>query len=110
MRLSNKYGGLQFFAAEVQPEIWVLNDVVYPGLPRTDIAVICSGVVYPFIKFDTDSGDAGLYYAATLVFNHEERYWIDNKYKAISFGTTPTGDLLTWLQSNSTKQGRHHNE
>lgn len=105
MRLSNKYGGLQFFAAEVQPEIWVLNDVVYPGLPRTDIAVICSGVVYPFIKFDTDSGDDGLYYAATLVFNHEERYWIDNKYKVISFGTTPTGDLLTWLQANGTKQG-----
>lgn len=74
------------------------------GLPRTDIGVICDGVTYPFIKFDRDSGDDGLYYATTLVFNHEERICVNNKYKTITFAAAPTGDLLTWLQYNGTKQ------
>ena len=30
--------------------------------------------------------------------------WIDEANKTITFATAPTGDLLTWLQSNGTKQ------
>lgn len=30
--------------------------------------------------------------------------WIEPEYRTITFETTPTGDLLTWLQENGTKQ------
>ena len=30
--------------------------------------------------------------------------WIDDSYKTLVFDTPPTGDLLTWLQANATKQ------
>lgn len=31
-------------------------------------------------------------------------HWKDQAYRTITFATTPTGDLLTWLQANGTKQ------
>ena len=31
--------------------------------------------------------------------------WISETYRTITFSTPPTGDLLTWLQANGTKQG-----
>ena len=31
--------------------------------------------------------------------------WTDDAYRTITFSTPPTGDLLTWLQANGTKQG-----
>lgn len=30
--------------------------------------------------------------------------WYNDAYKTLVFGTAPTGDLLTWLQANGTKQ------
>lgn len=31
-------------------------------------------------------------------------YWSNQAYRTITFATPPTGDLLTWLQANGTKQ------
>ena len=30
--------------------------------------------------------------------------WYNEAYKTLVFDTPPTGDLLTWLQANATKQ------
>lgn len=30
--------------------------------------------------------------------------WVDQAYRTITFIEPPTGDLLTWLQANGTKQ------
>lgn len=30
--------------------------------------------------------------------------WYDQAYRTITFATAPSGDLLTWLQANGTKQ------
>lgn len=30
--------------------------------------------------------------------------WVDQVYRTVRFSTPPTGDLLTWLQANGTKQ------
>lgn len=31
--------------------------------------------------------------------------WTNESYRTVTFATSPTGDLLTWLQKNGTKQG-----
>lgn len=36
--------------------------------------------------------------------NFPPSYWHDQIYRTITFKTAPTGDLLTWLQANGTKQ------
>ena len=42
-----------------------------------------------------------LYYDDELVYNMT---WFDEAYSIIKFLEPPTGDLLTWLQANATKQ------
>lgn len=53
-----------------------------------------------------DEWTAYIYYDTTLV--HSDGFtdsWKDQAYRTITFATAPTGDLLTWLQANGTKQG-----
>ena len=37
-------------------------------------------------------------------FNEYVFEWNNEAYKTLVFDTPPTGDLLTWLQANATKQ------
>lgn len=34
----------------------------------------------------------------------DDNGWVDQAYRTITFLEPPTGDLLTWLQANGTKQ------
>lgn len=48
---------------------------------------------------------AYIYYDTTLVHSDGYTdYWENQAYRTITFETAPTGDLLTWLQNNGTKQ------
>lgn len=82
-----------------------------------DVQFTCSGVEYNRIntQFHDGDGDNMVYYNATTG-NTELAYgfpgsmlgnniWNDQKYRTITFSTPPTGNLLTWLQANGTKQG-----
>lgn len=99
-------------------ETWYLNQtlLVSPGFIG-DVQFTCSGVKYNRIntQFHDGDGDNMVYYNATTG-NTELAYgfpgsmlgnnvWNDQKYRTITFQTPPTGDLLTWLQANGTKQG-----
>lgn len=96
-------------------ETWVLNETVNDALAKTDISFSSNSldftsisasyyrpemspiqqlqVYYGNIQIVYDSGSSVTMYG-----------WDDQAYRTITFATTPTGDLLTWLQANGTKQ------
>ena len=47
----------------------------------------------------------GIYVVAQLELGASPAFeWYNEAYKTLVFDTPPTGDLLTWLQANATKQ------
>nr|DAG51347.1 MAG TPA: hypothetical protein [Caudoviricetes sp.] len=87
-------------------ETWVLNDVVYPSVANVwNVDFVSNGINYS--KFSIV--DAGimyqLVYGDTVVFSDDTSTWINDVYRTVTFSVSPTGDLLTWLQANGTKQG-----
>lgn len=82
-------------------ETWLINDSpnVASGLDF-DIKFISKGTEYSNIK----TGSANLYYDDTSMYYSVGDSWRDEAYKTIQFLERPTGTLLTWLQSNATKQ------
>lgn len=89
-------------------ETWLLNNV--------GLSVSLSGWSYS-ISFTSNNqsystfacqfnspNDAGIYYGDTKVYD-SNTLWTNTAYRTVTFETAPTGDLLTWLQANGTKQG-----
>ena len=84
-------------------ETWVLNET-YNGSTTAsyDVNFTSNGESFAklsygdrprwFIKY----GETNVYFNGT---------WTNAAYRTITFATLPTGDLLTWLQANGTKQG-----
>lgn len=58
---------------------------------------------YLYIGFDVRSTPQKGYDNAVLVYQNGA--WTDQAYRTLTFAIPPTGDLLTWLQANGTKQG-----
>lgn len=54
------------------------------------------------MDYVVSAGTGGI---GTTVYSELESGWIDQAYRTITFETSPTGGLLTWLQANGTKQG-----
>lgn len=90
-------------------ETWVLNTnpTLIQSTKQFDISFTSNNNSYTYLKFGEDSiGIAqALYYGTTQVYEDGNNAWTNAAYKTITFETTPTGDLLTWLQANGTKQG-----
>lgn len=100
--LGNTTGG-----AASSGETWLLNN--------EGLSVSLSGWSYS-ISFTSNNqsystfachfnspNDAGLYYGDTKVYD-TNTLWANSAYRTVTFDTAPTGDLLTWLQNNGTKQ------
>lgn len=96
-------------------ETWVLNDKLSGTLVGSyKINFTSNNKKYSEIQFlyDTDDGIA-VWYWNTAGSDYDIPYndmgspkgWSNIAYKTITFETAPTGDLLTWLQANGTKQG-----
>lgn len=102
MKLSKKYGGLQFFAGG---ETWVLNNSLsgVNGAGKTySCSFVSNGVSYSSIRLDPDKTlEDELLYDSTTVYYYN---WKNQAYRTIAFSEPPTGALLTWLQANGTKQ------
>ena len=87
-------------------ETWILNESLYlTGNASYIASFTCNGTVYAGIRTTTS--------VVTYLFNTTQmggqrvytRYGWDNEaYRTIVFDTSPSGDLLTWLQENGTKQ------
>lgn len=94
-------------------ETWVWNDTVdvdyYGAFGHTfnQINFVCNNVEYNKIVLGGNSLPSvrqGLFYDSTRVYTIDPDTWVSNEYKTITFTTSPTGDLLTYLQVNAVKQ------
>lgn len=98
-------------------ETWVLNESL--NLINLSVSINFVSHNMSFIKFEvfngqrsiTRAGDisaAGLNYYTTsqnrVTIDPSLTSWKTNPYRKVTFATAPTGDLLTWLQSNAVKQ------
>lgn len=92
-------------------ETWIINES--PSQPTSVINVDINFVSNSnnFTKIVLNTGSAwvfnnGISYQPpypNLIYN-EDNGWVNENYRTINFETTPTGDLLTWLQANAEKQ------
>lgn len=98
-------------------ETWVLNESL--NLINLSVSINFVSNNTSFIKFEvfngqrsiTRAGDisvSGLNYYTTsqntITIDPSLASWKKNPYRKVTFATAPTGDLLTWLQSNAVKQ------
>lgn len=87
-------------------ETWVLNESGIGTLARTNVnftsnntsfsSIYCQEGKVNELYYQITDGTDIVAYAGT---------WSNTAYRTITFATSPTGDLLTWLQANGTKQG-----
>lgn len=92
-------------------ETWVLNEALNPtySLSKTTISFTSNGHAYAAISFNSRNL---VYYtnpyssSGTTVYSQRGAggYWTNSAYKTVIFDSTPTGSLLSWLQTNGTKQ------
>lgn len=100
-------------------ETWVIKDNAPVDensyeLAKTNISFASGGAKFVALEVYTDGVVIWLKYytsanSAIEVSSFEpgmedKFYWQNNAYKKLTFDTPPTGALLTWLQSNATKQ------
>ncbi len=101
---------LQLYAGET----WVLNETLTTqSYGIEDVVFSSNGTTYSkFARYyKTDflgevEQDYVAYYTSETasVTVYSRGTWTDQAYRIITFATAPTGDLLTWLQANGTKQ------
>lgn len=90
-------------------ETWVIKSSANGELVTTQIAFTSNGQKFTSIGANSDSGSTVLRYDNNEVAGYDPGfgggYEFDNEaYRKLTFDTPPTGALLTWLQSNATKQ------
>lgn len=106
----NNFINLQLCAGET----WVLNESLSSqSFGIVDVAFSSNGSDYTKFSryYKTDMlGEVEQDYVAfytsdtDYVTVYDTGTWTDQAYRTITFATAPTGDLLTWLQANGTKQ------
>lgn len=93
-------------------ETWVLNDELSFDTYEIDVSgvnFISNGINYSSIYAgDSDVVRIVRYdntkVASSPMIGSITPSWTDQAYRTITFLEPPTGDLLTWLQANGTKQ------
>lgn len=105
-------GTLEASSSGAAKETWVLKetcddfpdagfvvDFVSNGAEFHSIAISGSFVKQSFNYDNTSVATSGPSAEGNQVYG-----WIDQAYRKLTFATPPTGELLTWLQSNGVKQ------
>lgn len=108
-RDSNSSIGVDIVKTTSTSETWVLNADT-TSVPEATINFISDS--QQFTKMGAVSGDPpGIYYyfkadgtKIKVYDSFEGSNWQDPAYRTLTFDTAPSGDLLTWLQANGTKQ------
>ena len=93
-----------------ESETWVLNTFLNNSAVDFSVDIVSNGVNYSRIDRNYLSlagevleNNLNYYEPQTEVYNNDS--WTNTAYRTITFSTPPSGDLLTWLQANGTKQG-----
>lgn len=82
-------------------ETWVLNEILFEPYFEATINFVSNSESFSKIAYVVTPAD-GLQYDDNYVNSSD--VWTNTAYRIITFATPPTGDLLTWLQANGTKQ------
>ena len=87
-------------------ETWVLNESGIGTLARTNVNFTSNNTSFSSIYCQEGKVNE-LYYQITggTDIVAYAGSWSNTAYRTITFATSPTGDLLTWLQANGIKQG-----
>lgn len=92
-------------------ETWLLNSTLTNSAADFTVGFVSNGVSYSRMARDykslageVQSNDLVYYEEPTPQFVYDNGSWADEAYRTITFAIAPTGDLLTWLQANGTKQ------
>ena len=85
-------------------ETWVINENPNAStLPNTSINFTSNEMSFSSIHyFSSEDNPSTILYGDTHAWSMG--VWINEAYRTITFANAPTGDLLTWLQNNGTKQ------
>lgn len=92
-------------------ETWVLNETLNSAsLDTVSIDFVSNNVSYTSLGYTVMPKGNIMNYTNSNTTNPvydtlASSGWINQAYRTITFATAPTGDLLTWLQANGTKQG-----
>ena len=97
----------QYDALE-QGETWVINEILnHESFQATNISFTSNALSYTSLTRaylpETNPPYKFLAYGWTDVY-YDDEGWLDEAYRTITFDTSPTGDLLTWLEENAVKQ------
>lgn len=105
----------KFLTPAASGETWIINevpdtseqfsyDVQFTSNEQKCIEIASGGTLAPGqtsynlqYRFDNTV-------ALSAVYSPEFNRWTNEAYRTITFLAPPTGDLLTWLQANGTKQ------
>ena len=84
-------------------ETWVMNETFASGGAENTFTTsfVSNGTTYTSLSYGSNPKDHINYDTTNVYFNGT---WTNVAYRTITFETSPTGDLLTWLQANGTKQ------
>jgi hypothetical protein len=86
-------------------ETWVWNKAIPQRDTNYSIGFISNGKNFNTIYFYADITSSMSYDSVTVVTGTENMsHWTNEAYRTVTFSTSPTGDLLTYLQANATKQ------
>lgn len=104
-------GTLEASSSGGAKETWVLNESIAPlmdggtsGAVTYSTDFTSNNNTFNSIKH-TESTAAVLYYNDILVFGGKPiAIWKNQAYRKITFSVPPSGNLLTWLQTNGVKQ------
>ena len=92
-------------------ETWVINSDATGTFATTQISFTSNGQKFTSIGADYTAGSfIILHYDSNEIAGYDpgagpyEYGFVDEAYRKLTFDTTPTGALLTWLQANATRQ------
>lgn len=103
-------GTLEASSPGAAKETWVINDDAAGEFATTQISFTSNGQKFTSIGADSNSGlFVILYYDNNEIAGYDPGGggvydFNDQAYRKLTFDTSPSGALLTWLQSNATKQ------
>lgn len=102
-------GTLEASSSGVAKETWVIKSDAAGEFATTQIAFTSNGQKFTSIGADYDGFVVTLLYDNNEIAGYEPGAggvyeFNDQAYRKLTFDTSPAGALLTWLQSNATKQ------
>ena len=86
-------------------ETWVLKwHSSSTDLSKFTINFTSAGQEFTALSSSNGTSWIAYYTATSRVEVCDDSTWSDDAYRTLAFSTAPTGELLTWLQANGTKQ------